>query len=68
LEVAKKRSEGVFGQFWAYGHYFWVSFPFLAVSSCFGLEELLNNLPKSYPNQKERIPNVELSVFLAVEQ
>jgi hypothetical protein len=67
LEVAKKRSEGVFGQFWAYG-LFWVSVPFLAVSSCFGLEELLNNLPKSYPNQKESSLNVELSVFLAVEQ
>jgi hypothetical protein len=52
LEVAKKGSEGVFWAVWAYGRYILVSFPFLAVSSCFGLEELLNNLPKSYPNQK----------------
>jgi hypothetical protein len=53
LEVAKKESEGVI---WAvlgiWPLLFLVSFPFLAVSGCFLLEELLNNLPKSCPNQK----------------
>jgi hypothetical protein len=49
----------------------------LAVSGCFWLDELLNDLPKSSPNQKslgtkaldvKSAVNGELSVFLVVEQ
>jgi hypothetical protein len=52
LEVAKKESEGVIWAVLGLWPLFGVSVPFLAVSGCFWLDELLNDLPKSYPNQK----------------